>query len=414
MKKLFVLMAAACAMFATVSCGDKSKDVLAERNQVVLDDKTGKMLPYIVGFDEQYYCETAKGMMPSGKIIDSLSYLAGIQTGAEMLYQFDGLNMDRFDKALKDFQGVEFKDFDKAARDNFPDGNNVSPRFEIDPDALTMIMNDYMRAKNDTTQLVRETLRDSASYIYGVLIGYRMGSMKLGEAQLRKGMQRFLEVDKDREYERFARGGFRDSLYTAYAEQYEIAPDLFQAVMNRYNDASQKAMMENIKIQSRLFIDEAAKAPGMQRKSVEYEEMGDTTTVTKNADILYRFTKTAEVDGPKAEYGDNFTVHYEGRHIDYAIFDQGDFPVNGLSKDGLIKGFTAALLMLREGDEIEVVIPYQLGYGEMGSRNWWGGGYTIYPYETLVFTFSITDLNTQAAVAEEPELEGEESDLDWE
>jgi FKBP-type peptidyl-prolyl cis-trans isomerase len=73
-------------------------------------------------------------------------------------------------------------------------------------------------------------------------------------------------------------------------------------------------------------------------------------------------------------------VHYTGKFIDGATFDSSvggapvEFPLNRV-----IAGWTEGLQLMREGETAELVIPYELGYGEHGS------GRAIGPYQTLVF-----------------------------
>ena len=73
-------------------------------------------------------------------------------------------------------------------------------------------------------------------------------------------------------------------------------------------------------------------------------------------------------------------VHYTGKFVDGSAFDSSvggapvEFPLNRV-----ISGWTEGLQLMREGETAELVIPYDLGYGEQGS------GRSIPPYSTLVF-----------------------------
>ncbi len=78
---------------------------------------------------------------------------------------------------------------------------------------------------------------------------------------------------------------------------------------------------------------------------------------------------------------DTVRVHYTGKFIDGSTFDSSvsrgepiEFPLNRV-----IAGWTEGLQLMREGETAELVIPYQLGYGEHGS------GRAIGPHQTLVF-----------------------------
>ena len=409
MKTKIVLLAAACACLALASCKDKKVDVLAERNQTAIEE--GAVLPFIRSFEEADFCATAQAMLPGEAMKDSLAYLIGVQCGYEANYRFGGVDVARFDKGAEDFAKVDYTAFMDAAQTNFEGADELVSNFEISPAELETVAPRAMAPE------ATEGVRDSMSYLYGVLIGvrnYTLNFSQANQARFHKSFVQFPEIDANKEFETFSRNNFRDSLGTIYASRFEINPGEFQALYRRFNQAKQDAMIENIKIQSRLFIDEAAKVSGIERKSVEYKEMVDTVETIKSADILYHYTELAEQDGPYVALGDSLTVVYTGRHINYEVFDQGSFPVNGLAEQGLIRGFTEALQLLREGDQLEVVIPYQLGYGERGQQNWWTGTYSIYPEETLVFTISVKDVRKPVSDTVVIDLDGEESSLDVE
>jgi FKBP-type peptidyl-prolyl cis-trans isomerase len=107
--------------------------------------------------------------------------------------------------------------------------------------------------------------------------------------------------------------------------------------------------------------------------------------VKKTADgLMYRVVKAgtgAQPQGP----GDMVTVYYKGNTIDGKVFDQTEqgeprsFPVGAL-----IPGWVEALSMMKEGDEWELVIPSQLGYGAEGA-----GGGVIPPNQALVFSMTL-------------------------
>ena len=85
---------------------------------------------------------------------------------------------------------------------------------------------------------------------------------------------------------------------------------------------------------------------------------------------------------------DKVKVNYEGRLINGTIFDSSyqrgepaSFGVNGV-----IKGWTEILQLMKPGDKWEVYIPYNLAYGERGA------GPNIKPYETLIFTVELIEV----------------------
>jgi FKBP-type peptidyl-prolyl cis-trans isomerase len=81
---------------------------------------------------------------------------------------------------------------------------------------------------------------------------------------------------------------------------------------------------------------------------------------------------------------DNVTVTYKGSLIDGKVFDQTQDGMPATFPAGqLIPGWVEALQMMKEGDEWEIVIPSNLGYGEAGA------GGVIPPNQTLVFQMAL-------------------------
>ncbi len=94
--------------------------------------------------------------------------------------------------------------------------------------------------------------------------------------------------------------------------------------------------------------------------------------------LQYKVLK--EGSGKKPSATDNVEVHYRGTLIDGTEFDSSYkrnetiiFPLNGV-----IKGWTEGLQLMKEGAKYEFYIPYDLAYGPSGTRG-------IPPYSTLIF-----------------------------
>lgn len=366
-----------------------------------------KNLPW-VSLEEDNYCAEAKALLPSKGLVDSISYLAGIQNGIPAVYDFRGLDIERCNKAIKDFKSVDRKAFNKAAQTNFAEEYADADKFEINPALLSEIAQKVTSLPQE--EEVSASLRDSMSYIYGVLCGFRLSDLNLNFDRAAKGMQDFVTIDTDSLYMKYAAGHFADSSYVDYAARFEMDPQSFNNLYQQFNQAKQQAMMKNYEEQSKIFVKKAAKVKDFETKNVSYAVPG-TADSTATAQIIYRFDKKG--NGAKVAYEDNFKVTYKGMHIDESVFDEGEFPVNNFSDQGLIKGFIETLLLMHEGDKVTVVIPGELGYGKQGSYQWWSGTYTIYPNEALVFELSVSDLlkptqdapeAEEAPAEEEPEV----------
>jgi FKBP-type peptidyl-prolyl cis-trans isomerase len=104
-----------------------------------------------------------------------------------------------------------------------------------------------------------------------------------------------------------------------------------------------------------------------------------TGVITRPDGLQYRVIKSGSGATPtKAD--DMVTVTYKGSLINGTVFDQtpagqtASFPAGRL-----IPGWVEALSLMKEGDEWELVIPAELGYGSQGA------GGVIPPDQTLVF-----------------------------
>lgn len=102
--------------------------------------------------------------------------------------------------------------------------------------------------------------------------------------------------------------------------------------------------------------------------------------------LQYQVIKEGTGRSPKAT--DNVKCHYEGRLIDGIMFDSSKkrgepatFPLNGV-----IKGWTEGVQLMKEGAVYKFFIPYNLAYGENGA------GSAIPPYAALVFDVELIEV----------------------
>lgn len=99
--------------------------------------------------------------------------------------------------------------------------------------------------------------------------------------------------------------------------------------------------------------------------------------------LQYKHIKEGDGKSPKAT--DTVKVHYRGTLIDGTEFDSSykrnepiEFPLNGV-----IKGWTEGVQLMKEGGKIMLFIPSDLAYGERGA------GGVIPPNATLVFEIEL-------------------------
>lgn len=116
--------------------------------------------------------------------------------------------------------------------------------------------------------------------------------------------------------------------------------------------------------------------------------------ITLPSGLQYEVLREGSGESPAAR--DKVTVNYEGRLIDGTVFDSSyerEKPAT-FSVNGVIKGWSEALPLMKVGSKWQLVIPPDLAYGEAGS------GTQIGPQSTLVFDIEL--LGVTAAPPPQP------------
>ncbi len=119
------------------------------------------------------------------------------------------------------------------------------------------------------------------------------------------------------------------------------------------------------------FLAENAKKPGI--------------TVLESG-LQYKIIKPGAGEPPTM--ADTVKVHYEGHTIEGKKFDSSydrGKPAE-FALEGVVKGFSEALIHMKPGAKWKVVIPPELGYGARGA------GSSIGPNEVLVFDLELLDV----------------------
>lgn len=139
--------------------------------------------------------------------------------------------------------------------------------------------------------------------------------------------------------------------------------------MERAHAAGEKNMREGA-----AFLADNAKKPGV---------------VTLPSGLQYRVL--VEGKGPKPTAASSVSTHYRGKLLDGTEFDSSYkrgqpavFPVNGVNR-----GWTEALQLMKVGSKWEIFIPPSLGYGESGA------GSVIPPNATLIFEIELLSIHAE-------------------
>lgn len=188
----------------------------------------------------------------------------------------------------------------------------------------------------------------------------------------------------------------RDSRLNDEEKQQVIA--LFQENMQ----AKQKEMLAK---QEEEFKSSASKNLEDGKKFLEENTKKDGVTTT---DSGLQYKVITEGSGATPSATSTVEVDYKGTLLDGTEFDSSyargepvQFPVNGV-----IKGWTEALQLMKEGSKWELYIPSDLAYGPGGA------GGQIGPNATLVFEVELhkADVSKDAAAAEEKSMQEESTD----
>ncbi len=137
--------------------------------------------------------------------------------------------------------------------------------------------------------------------------------------------------------------------------------------------AKTKAKSANVEA-GKKFLDENKKKKGV---------------ITTKSGLQYKIIKSAK-SGKSPKATETVTTHYRGTLIDGTEFDSSyarkkptSFPVNGV-----IKGWTEALQLMKPGDKWKLFIPADLAYGDRGA------GPKIGPGATLIFDIELIKIGS--------------------
>jgi FKBP-type peptidyl-prolyl cis-trans isomerase FklB len=143
-------------------------------------------------------------------------------------------------------------------------------------------------------------------------------------------------------------------------------------------EAKRKAAGEKNASEGKAFLAENAKKAGVKKTA---------------SGLQYKVVSEGKGEAPKAT--DTVSVNYKGTLINGTEFDSSykrgqpaKFPVNGV-----IKGWTEALQLMKPGSKYQLFIPADLAYGDRGA------GEAIGPNATLIFDVELLSVEPKATAA---------------
>jgi FKBP-type peptidyl-prolyl cis-trans isomerase FklB len=218
-------------------------------------------------------------------------------------------------------------------------------------------------AENKKIEL--KTSKDSASYAAGLNEAERMATM-----MQQSGVDSLIAQDLFLE-------GFTDYMH----KNPKLNPEVAKKALMNYFTAIKDRELAKFKSEN---------APKMDAAKKWMEENGKRNgVVTTSSGLQYEVLKKGS--GANVKIGDMVKVHYEGAYTDGNIFESSyehnePYEFQLAAVGGVIQGWVEALQLMNKGAKFKVYIPYDLGYGEMGSAP------TIPPYSNLVFTMEVVDV----------------------
>ena len=204
--------------------------------------------------------------------------------------------------------------------------------------------------------------KDKVSYSIGLNIGFNLGKQKV-------------PVNPDA-----LSAGIKDALAGK--------PQMTEAEVKETMTAFEKDMVDKQKVAGEKNAADGA-------KFLEENKKKDGVKTTASG-LQYKSLKEGSGAQPKAS--DTVTVNYRGKLMDGTEFDSSykrgepaTFPLNGV-----IKGWTEGLQLMKKGSQYQFTIPASLAYGERSP----GAG--IPPNSTLVFEVELLDIKGGADASASP------------
>jgi len=230
--------------------------------------------------------------------------------------------------------------------------------------ALIVAAEGCAQKKHPIPEGVSKAQVDSLSYSLGALIGENIKQSQFGFIDLnvfKKAMEDALSDDDGKALR------FDLNVANNYVQEY-------------FMQAQERMMLEQQKLGEKNWEE--------GQKYLEANKAKAGVVVTASG-LQYKILEPGSAVKPSAE--DMVEVHYRGSTIDgnefdssYKYFETVKFPLYGV-----IQGWTEGLQLIGEGGKIQLFIPSDLAYGEMGRMP------TIEPNSVLVFEIELIKVNPE-------------------
>lgn len=221
-------------------------------------------------------------------------------------------------------------------------------------------------------QAPSKALLDSVSYFIGIDNALSLKRYDFGELNVNKLAKGFKAAQA-------VKGNPNDPDF--FEKNFKVTPDVLNQTINRYLQQRHEYTLAAAIEKGQKFL-----ASNKKKAGVQETESG----------LQYKIIEAGD-ENLKPAIEDTVFVHYEGKLLDGTVFDAVAedkeairFPLNNV-----IEGWREGIQLVGKGGKIQLFIPSELAYGEMGSYP------TIGPNETLIFDVTLDDV--VRAIPVEPE-----------
>lgn len=246
-------------------------------------------------------------------------------------------------------------------------------------------------------QVNTKASEDSISRQYGKMMGESFKAnpnMKINKAEFIKGLDQIMKIDTTNASYlngiEFGLSLLQQVRKAKESDNLTLNKDLFaQEMIKALNDTAKLSRDQLMTMSSQLNADikrVSALTKANNPVAIKNQKAGkayvdsllkaDKKFAKTASGLLYK--ETAKGNGANFKESDEVRMKYKGMHTDGSVFDQANDTIS-LHPAQMIHGFKEAMMLMKPGSKMRVVIPSELAYGLNGA------GGAIGPNETLVF-----------------------------
>lgn len=159
-----------------------------------------------------------------------------------------------------------------------------------------------------------------------------------------------------------------------------------------WKDVNLAAFSEKEKDESMEYIYSESGNGRILYKVLKEGEGTEPIYFTSTVSCYYKGCYVTDEEGNRV--ADLNNVLTEGEVFDSHLKEDGDEPLTCTVGTEVVDGRATALQHMHVGDVWEVWVPYSLGYGTTGERDYFGN-VTMLPYTTLVFQIEVVEIVEQ-------------------